>query len=286
MKKFIATALSALLLGACINAEAGMLADLSVINRSTGQPLPVYTHHGRYYVAGTPGDKYAVSVRNKTGQRVMAVVSVDGVNVVSGETAAPDQTGYVLWSSMQYEINGWRKSADEVAAFVFTTLPDSYAARTGRAGNVGVIGLALFQEFQPQPVLQSTPSSTGDAKRDLKSESRRDDAGKELDQSLMAGASAVSKQNQSDYRSADRAAKAESSARLRDEKLGTRHGEREVSQVSHTDFQRASERPAEVITIYYDSYRNLATRGIIPQPNRNVPNPFPAGGQYVPDPRG
>jgi len=32
------------------------------------------------------------------------------------------------------DISGWRKSMSEVAAFVFTSLPDSYAARTDRPG--------------------------------------------------------------------------------------------------------------------------------------------------------
>ena len=38
---------------------------------------------------------------------------------------------------------------NEVAAFYFTQLPDSYAARTDRPDNVGVIGVAVFREYQP-----------------------------------------------------------------------------------------------------------------------------------------
>ena len=47
------------------------------------------------------------------------------------------------------EIAGWRKSMDDVAQFVFTDLPDSYAARTGRPHNVGVVGVAVFREARP-----------------------------------------------------------------------------------------------------------------------------------------
>ena len=67
-----------------------------------------------------------------TGERILAVTSVDGVNAVSGETASPEQSGYVIdaWGSV--EITGWRKSLDRTAAFYFTDLGDSYAARTGR----------------------------------------------------------------------------------------------------------------------------------------------------------
>jgi hypothetical protein len=54
------------------------------------------------------------------------------VNVVSGETADPGQTGYVLAGNGAYDVLGWRKSLAQTAAFYFSALPDSYAARAGR----------------------------------------------------------------------------------------------------------------------------------------------------------
>jgi len=130
-------------------ARAGTLADLAVVDRATGERIPVYSHRGRLYVPGAPGAKYSLLVANKTGERVLAVVSVDGVNVVTGETANPGQSGYVLDPQGSVDIAGWRKSMSEVAAFYFTPLPDSYAARTGRPASVGVIGVAVFREHQP-----------------------------------------------------------------------------------------------------------------------------------------
>jgi hypothetical protein len=96
--------------------------------------LPVHRHRGELYVAGEPGHEYEIRLRSREHGRVLAVTSVDGVNVVSGETAATSQGGYVL--------DGWRKNLDEVAAFYFTRLRNSYAARTGRPDHVGVIGIA------------------------------------------------------------------------------------------------------------------------------------------------
>ena len=84
------------------------------------------------------------------------MIAVDGVNVVSGETAAHDQTGYVLNNGQSAQITGWRKNLARVAAFEFTALPNSYAARTGRPDNVGVIGVAVFRErvrYVPPPAL-------------------------------------------------------------------------------------------------------------------------------------
>ena len=154
MRKWIATIIALLLSGMATMACAGQLASLSVINQNTGERLTVWRHQGRNYVAGNPGDRYAVEVINKTGARVLSVVSVDGINAISGATAAAGQAGYVLDAWRPLEIKGWRKNMEEVAAFYFTRLPDSYAARTERPDNVGVIGVALFQEYV-EPIAMS-----------------------------------------------------------------------------------------------------------------------------------
>ena len=130
-------------------AHAGALADLEVYDRTAGRTLPIYEHEGRLYVAGEPRHQYELRIRNSSAARVLAVTSVDGVNVITGETAAQEQSGYVLGSWDSVRIEGWRKSLDEVATFYFTRLADSYAARTGRPHDVGVIGVALFRERQP-----------------------------------------------------------------------------------------------------------------------------------------
>ena len=130
---------------------------------------------------------------------------------------------------------------------MFTALPDSYAARTGRPDHVGVIGVAVFREHVP-PV----PSA-----------------------SIAPPASATAESS---------GAAADSLKRSKSERLGTGHGERETSHVGYTEFRRATEQPAEVIKIYYDSYANLVARGVIAtRPARN-PDPFP--GRFTSDPSG
>src|SRR5436853_6038854 len=108
------------------------LVQVEIYNRTERTTLPVYSRDGRRYIVGTPGHEYAVNIRNRTGGRVLVVTSVDGVNVISGETASPSQSGYVLepWGSV--EIQGWRKNLDRTAAFFFTDHRNSYASRTGR----------------------------------------------------------------------------------------------------------------------------------------------------------
>ena len=129
----------------------GGLADLGVNDRAQGRRLSVHWHQGLGYIVGTPGHEYRLTLRNRSGERLLAVVSVDGVNVVTGQTADPQQSGYVLAPGGSVEIRGWRKSLSQTAAFYFTDLADSYAARTGRPDNVGVIGVALFREKPVRP---------------------------------------------------------------------------------------------------------------------------------------
>ena len=107
----------------------GNFVDLTVYDRSDSRRLPVYWHQGRAWVVGKPGNEYQVSVRSRRGEDLLAVMSVDGINVITGETASPQQSGYVLNSWRALDVKGWRKNLDRTAAFYFTELPDSYAAR-------------------------------------------------------------------------------------------------------------------------------------------------------------
>ena len=285
MNKIIPAVLGLMLSGCASVSDAGSLADLTIVDRSDGQRLQTFYHQGRYWIAGTPGHKYAVAVNNRSAQRVMTVVSVDGVNVVTGETAAPEQNGYVLHPWMRYEINGWRKSASEVAAFVFTALPDSYAARTDRPDHVGVIGVAVFREWAPPRPAAGMTEPRADAAAGGRSGDQRREMAKDAQAASAAPHGSMAAENRAATAGA-LASAPEKALRQPEEKLGTGHGEREGSQVAYTQFRRASDRPSEMLTIYYDSYANLVARGIIPAAPRPQPNPFPAGARFVPDPKG
>jgi hypothetical protein len=236
-------------------AAAGNLVEVNVYDRAENRILPVYHHEGRYYVVGKPGNEYQISIRSRQGRDILAVVAVDGVNAVSGETADYGQTGYVLRPFTGCEIKGWRKSLERTAAFYFTERGDSYAARTGRPDNVGVIGVAVFRSKPPRVGL-------------LEQRSQR-----------PAQPGAAENAGAADEAPADRA-KAEGAPAP---SLGTGHGRSEDSPVRYAAFERASSTPDELVTIYYDSYRNLVAQGVIAAPSRLArPSPFP--GQFVPDP--
>jgi len=260
----------------------GRLADVTVIDRNTGATLPVYHSRGEYWVAGAPGARYAIAVRNRLGERVMAVTSVDGVNVLNGATASWSQTGYVFSPYANYQITGWRKSNSEVAAFEFAASQDSYAERTGRPNQVGVIGVALFKERVPQPI--AAPASPPYRQERELNESRRDSA---LPPPPPAAASpALQKSMGSAELSSAAPAEAMADRNRSAAKLGTGHGQREDSYVSQTSFERLQSQPNEIVTIRYDSRENLVASGVIIERPSRVPNPFPNSDSfsYVPDP--
>jgi hypothetical protein len=266
MRSFLA--LITLALATALPAESaaaqptGQLVDVRIVDAWSGRPLPVFAHRGRLHVPGDPGRPYTVELVNRTGERLLVVLAIDGVNVVTGETATPAQSGYVLDPWQRTEIRGWRKSLAESAEFYFTSLPDSYAARTGRPFDVGVVGAAVFREAPRRFVAPSPPIA-----RDREPWSK--------DAPLAEGP--------------DAGAAAPESKSLRSttprQDLGTGHGRRQWDPVAEIRFERRSQRPDEVVSLYYDSHARLVAEGVIPRRHRRIadrPNPFPAG--FVPDP--
>ncbi len=248
-------ALLAIGLGFASHSHAAQLADVHLTDRHSGQRLPIYQHRGEYWVAGRPGASYAVDVSNRSSGRILAVLSVDGVNAITGRAASatPDD-GYVLGPWQHSAITGWRKSDRQVAAFYFSDSDASYASRTGRPRDVGVIGVALFRERLPEPAPPVL---------------RRSPAQEERAEAAAADSAAANK-----------------SASPRTPSLGTGHGAMEPSHTRTVDFASASQRPAQTVRIRYDSYANLVAKGVIRVPRtepERSPNPFPASG-YVPDP--
>lgn len=258
-------ATAAAVLAACIPcgaARAGSIARVDVYDRTLGEALPMLRWGGRQYVAGEPGNEYAIRIRNCSNRRVLAVVSVDGVNVVTGETADPGQSGYVIEPGDYVNIAGWRKDMSRTAAFYFTDPADSYAARTGRPDDLGVIGVALFRERGRKNAVAKDAGGVANAPAPYAAESSRADSAKSAGSLARLPASEPS--------------------------LGTGHGRREDSPAEWVAFEREDGGPDEVVAIRYERRETLVAMGVLPSPSRHPrwrePDPFPNGAGFVPDP--
>lgn len=291
----LAICLGLLGLGAASGAQAGWLVDVDVQDRSSARLLPEFSHRGQTYIPGQAGAEFSVVLRNRSNERVLAVLSVDGVNAISGQTADTNQAGYVLEPYASVTVDGWRKSMHDTAAFYFTELPDSYAARTGRPQNVGVIGVAVFRE-RDYPTIprwsegrrygaedgRSMPTPAAPAEEYARRDSGRDDRAGGTAAPPAASAEAAPGDFGYDGLASKRAAQPT-------ESLGTGHGRREYNPVEYTDFRKRSNRPDEVSSVWYDSWPNLAAAGIVPRHlawdyRPQQPQAFPNQG-FTPDPR-
>jgi hypothetical protein len=202
-------------------------------------------------------------------------------------------------------VDGFRTSTTQVAAFRFSAVADSYAERKGKGRNVGVIGVAIFNEKEEPQIIVPQPDRRFD-----------DDLGGEAEES-------------GDFRGADRSAPAPTSSSgnvgqggggkagappaepappprtrtaTRDEGsastgehccgpmkrqrpgLGTQFGEQRWSAVDFTRFVRANAKvPVAMAELRYNDAEGLAALGIRVRPapdgdeldRRETADPFP-----------
>jgi hypothetical protein len=110
---------------------------------------------------GEPGERYSLLIENQGSERFEVVATVDGLDVLDGEDGDLEKRGYLLAPHSSVLIDGFRRSASEVAAFRLGDVGGSYAASKGKARNVGVIGCALFAEHRASQRYSLPPGSDG-----------------------------------------------------------------------------------------------------------------------------
>jgi hypothetical protein len=248
-----------------------------------GVPTQTFDHGGENFVMGQLGARYTLRIVNHTGRRIEAVTSVDGRDAIDGKTAdVRSKRGYLVpaWGSV--DVDGWRLSRAEVAAFRFSTVADSYAARTGGARDVGVIGVAIFPEryvAPPRPLYvpprppewryrddglgYQPPASEGGYSRDRRREAQRDEAPESKKSSASGRAAAPAAPAPSAANDALAEREASGPRPERRPGLGTEFGESVSSPVQEVSFVRASAaRPAGVLGVRYNDRDGLVALGI------------------------
>jgi hypothetical protein len=207
-----------------------------------------YYHNDKnVYIEGREKSKYSVNLVNKSHERVMAVVSVDGMNIINGKPEWDD--GYIINPYASLKIDGWLVNNKTMAAFEFSNLENSYSNKiNGVTSNVGVIGCMFFREkpnnyhfVASSTNLSHTPIYGGTSSTPYWN---------------MAVSSNQVKSSEPVLRS-----------------LGTKFGEDIETNVSEVKFERRDKDNSDAtLVLYYDSKKGLEKRGIN---LHGSPDPFP-----------
>ena len=256
------------------------LGDYGLQIESDGVPLQTFYHRGSVWAEGVRGQRYAIRVFNRSSERVEAVVTVDGRNVVSGQNGDyRTQRGYVInpWDSVLIE--GFRRAYSDGAEVTFSDVGAAYASRMGTPQNIGVIGVAIFREkAAPAPIVvpprPPRPYPSSAPKRSMESHSAAPEGARVED---MAGSSPEVTSRRSD------------NAHRTTQSIGTAYGDSRRSEAVKTTFTRQSQRPDARLVMYYDDHQGLVKRGVISvPPPRPTPDPFPLSNdpQFAPPPPG
>lgn len=125
--------------------------DLNIL--VNGNRCKQYYHQGKTFIEAKNGSEYVIEIKNNYWKRVLAVGSVDGLNVLTGKTASEKDSGYIIGAYSAEKIKGFRFSDDEWAMFKFgyKFYGNTYAQskEDGSEKNCGVIGLRVFYENEP-----------------------------------------------------------------------------------------------------------------------------------------
>jgi hypothetical protein len=246
-----------------LRAQAGAYELEVLVN---GVRAQTFEHAAETYVLGTEGSRYVLRVHNRSGRRIEAVVSVDGLDVIDGKPGDfASKRGYLVNAFGYVDIDGWRLSNREAAAFRFAPISESYAAKTGRARHVGVIGVAVFPErIERQPLPVYVPRAANPER-----EAQPSAADAPVHSRAASGAASPSKAERGDDALAGLDARAEAPAstqtapRRSRTGLGTEFGEALYSQIQQVEFVRAhAGRPCALLGARYNDRAGLYALGI------------------------
>jgi hypothetical protein len=235
----------------------GALVALSV--EVDGQPSSLFAAtdgSGRYYLEAHAGSRYSVSLANRSGERLGVVLTVDGLNAISGSHDTGPGRMYVLDPWQSTSVQGWRSSLQDVRQFTFVDERRSYAARTGQANEkMGWIEVAVYRERRPYVRMAPTPVPYAEPRREAPADEQaanrdRGDARPE------APAQAPSADAAAGAASRESAAKAQSYP-------GTGWGERAHDPVVLVSFEPESA-PCQRTTLRYEYRSALVALGILP----------------------
>lgn len=121
-----------------------------------GSPVPMFEHGDGYVYAETPKTgAYSIKLYNDSGVRVEVVLTVDGLDTVSGSSASILNQGWLVPAFDSIILHGWSCSTSEAVPFAFPGFDNG-------TGLVGTIALAVFTEKISTSVLPPSHTQSSD----------------------------------------------------------------------------------------------------------------------------
>ncbi len=214
--------------------QAPPAADYTMEILVDGRPLTLLAGNDSTYVEALRDREYSIRLTNRTGMRVAAALSVDGLNVIDAKrTSAREARKWILDPWQSITLDGWQVSSLTARRFVFTTEDKSYGAWLGRTGDLGVVSAAFFRE-RPRPVAAPAP----------------------LEKQRSAAGSAAPEARRQDV---------SSESMQKDEYAATGIGRAVDHSVIEVDFDEEAT-PAKVVTLRYEYRDALVRLGVMPDP--------------------
>lgn len=142
--------------------------DTNVVIKVNGKAVDQYEHDNCTFIEARDGTEYTITVQNNSYNRKLAIVTVDGVNVITGEPQGNDnKNGYVIGSFDSVDIKGFRQDLNSVGTFKFCKSGESYCNQKGLRGNNGVIGVRIYREKLNDIVWTFTDSNSDNSYQKL-----------------------------------------------------------------------------------------------------------------------
>jgi hypothetical protein len=229
-----------------------------------------FDSQGRIWIEARPGSSFSLKVSNNSYGRILAVVSVDGLNVIDGKHEDPwCAKGYIVNSFSNINIPGWKINSCNVREFYFTIDENqSYSRKIGAdERNIGVIGAAIFTEKLYNQFNYTYSSS---------------DCNSFYPDTVFRDAVNSSKNlSGADY-NVVKCSCNESPYTDYSEKVSVGSGETKDFKTFKTNFERLN--LYATMSIYYETWEGLKRKGILKEDEeyRNFPKPFPDG-KYCPN---
>jgi len=222
-----------------------------------------YHHEGDVYVEGRYGSEFSINLENNSFYPIKAVFSVDGLNIITGNTDF--NQGYIIEPFSLLTIPGWKSDTYTARKFIFSSKSNSYNEHNlnGNPDNIGVIGVMLFESEL------KNPTKINWIEDEL------------LSRRVSNGVNFKSYYPPISFSAAVDNTSCVTGAATTYQEIGTGFGDsiQFPTRISDKKFLTS---PFETRMIYYDSRKGLERRGIKMKQEYSKPNPFP--GFYCPPP--